>query len=75
MRLAVINKEKCRPDLCAHECKKYCPIEKKETDSCIVIGEKAVINEDTCIGCKICVKVCPFGAIDIINLPEVYEKN
>ncbi len=75
MKLAVINKEKCKPELCAHECKKFCPIEKKETDSCIVIKEKSVINEDTCIGCKICVKVCPFGAIDIVNLPTVLESD
>src|SRR3989344_2700203 len=73
MKLAVINKGKCKPALCAHECKKFCPVEKKEADSCIVIGEKAVIDENTCIGCKICVKRCPFDAIDIINLPSVSE--
>jgi len=75
MQLAVINKEKCRPTLCGHECKKYCPVEKKEADSCINIDAKAVIDENTCIGCKICVKRCPFGAIDIINLPSVSEKD
>jgi len=75
MRLAIIQKEKCKPLLCAHECKKYCPIEKKETDSCITIQNKAKIDENTCIGCSICVKRCPFGAIEIINLPSVEEKD
>src|SRR3989344_1635247 len=75
MKLAVINREKCKPTLCAHECKKYCPVEKKEADSCIVISGKAEINEDTCIGCKICVARCPFDAIDIVNLPSVSSKD
>jgi len=73
MKLAIINKEKCRPDLCGHECKKKCPVEKKEADSCVTIEGKARIEENTCIGCGICVRVCPFEAIEIINLPGVNE--
>jgi ATP-binding cassette subfamily E protein 1 len=30
----------------------------------------AFISEDLCIGCGICVKKCPFEAIQIINLPR-----
>lgn len=74
MRLAVINKEKCRPDLCAHECMRSCPVNKKG-EECITIDSKAHIDEKLCIGCAICVKRCPFGAIDIINLPSVSEKD
>ena len=75
MKLAVINKEKCRPALCAGECKKFCPVEKKETDSCITISNKAKIDENSCIGCSICVKRCPFDAIEIINLPSVSDSD
>ncbi|MFH1452071.1 MAG: ribosome biogenesis/translation initiation ATPase RLI [archaeon] len=75
VRLAIIHKEKCKPTACGHECKKYCPVEKKESDSCVVITDKSLIDETTCIGCRICQKRCPFGAIDIINLPSVSNKN
>ncbi len=78
MRLAIINKEKCRPTLCGHECQKACPINKKGVE-CVTIppGEngKAIIDEKTCIGCTLCAKRCPFGAIDIINLPTVKEED
>jgi ATP-binding cassette subfamily E protein 1 len=40
---------------------------------CIVLNEetaKAQIDEDICNGCGICVKVCPFDAITIVNLAE-----
>lgn len=73
MKLAIIHKEKCKPTVCGQECKKYCPVEKKEADSCVTIAGKAAIDENTCIGCAICVKRCPFEAIDIINLPSVSE--
>ncbi|MFH0808807.1 MAG: ribosome biogenesis/translation initiation ATPase RLI [archaeon] len=75
MKLAIVDREKCRPEVCGRECKKYCPVEKQEVDSCIVIGEKCVIDENACVGCAICVKRCPFGAIDIVNLPSVSEKD
>jgi len=88
MRLAIVHKEKCKPAACGLECKKYCPVEKKELDSCVRVRarrqmtddglqeggwEGARIDEGSCVGCAICVKRCPFGAIDIVNLPSVSE--
>lgn len=74
VRLAIIKKEKCKPLLCAKECMKCCPINKKG-EECITIAEKASIDEKLCIGCAICVKRCPFEAIEIVNLPAVKEEN
>lgn len=39
------------------------------------IKEIAVIHEQLCIGCSACVKVCPFNAIKIINLPTNLESD
>ena len=75
MKLAIVHKDKCKPEICGHECKKYCPVEKKEADSCVEIKGTCNIDETTCVGCAICVKRCPFGAIDIVNLPSVSEKD
>lgn len=35
----------------------------------------AFISEELCIGCGICVKKCPFVAINVINLPTNLEKD
>ncbi|MEI6058201.1 MAG: ribosome biogenesis/translation initiation ATPase RLI [archaeon] len=75
MRIAILQKEKCKPTACGHECKKVCPVEKKELDSCVIIKAKASIDEKTCVGCAICEKRCPFDAIRIVNLPSVCEDN
>ncbi len=69
-RVAVLDKEICQPKKCGLECIKYCPVNKSGAE-CIVLNEeskKAQIDEDICNGCGICVKVCPFDAITIVNL-------
>ena len=97
-RLAIIDKDKCKPDKCAKECIKGCPPQRagKQVIEIEDIGKNlpiqtnksdfvrtninstnltdkrkiAKIAENLCIGCNQCVRVCPFNAIRIINLPE-----
>ena len=75
-RIAIVESDKCKPDKCELECKKFCPVNKSQQLNdgkiCIVVTKKdkqATISELLCIGCGICIKKCPFNAIDIINLP------
>ena len=74
-RIAIIRRDKCQPLKCSgtYWCKGACPVNRKG-DDCISKGPdtKVLINEDTCIGCGICVS-CPFDAISIINLPEEFS--
>ena len=76
MRIAVLNKDRCKPKDCNYLCMRVCPVNKTGGE-CIVIGEedrKPVISEKLCTGCGICVSKCPYGAITIINLPEALER-
>lgn len=69
-RIAVIDHDKCYPDKCNWLCQRKCPVNRGGQE-CITqekVKVKALISEELCTGCGICPRVCPFGAITIINL-------
>jgi len=73
MRIAVINKDRCQPRKCAKECEYFCPPVRTGDETVTFPDGKPVITENLCVGCGICVRKCPFGAIQIINLPDELE--
>ena len=75
MRIAVLNSDRCKPKDCGKVCIKYCPVVRTGVD-CIYLKEGMKyphIVEALCTGCGICVKKCPFKALNVVNLPEELE--
>lgn len=71
-RVAVLDQELCQPRKCGLECIIYCPVNKTGGECIIQRPDdgKAVISEELCTGCTICIKKCPFDAIVIVNLAQ-----
>jgi ATP-binding cassette subfamily E protein 1 len=85
VRIAIIDRDRCRPKDCHQECIRFCPIVRAGREIVFIdkTSGKAAIDEDGCIGCGICINKCPFNAIDIVNLVDeprsqfvhIYGKN
>jgi ATP-binding cassette subfamily E protein 1 len=73
LRIAVINRDRCQPKKCVRECEYFCPPVRTGDETITFPDGKPQITENLCVGCGICVRKCPFGAITIINLPDELE--
>lgn len=76
MRVAVLDRERCRPKDCSHECQRFCPRVRTGDETVVFPNgpeKPPVIVESLCSGEAICVKKCPFHVISIVNLPEELE--
>jgi len=76
MRIAVHDKDRCKPKDCNFLCVRMCPVNRTGGE-CITEdpeSKKVRISESLCTGCGICVRRCPYGAIRIINLPEALDE-
>jgi len=76
MRIAVLNKDFCKPNKCSplgkKPCIKYCP-RVRTGDKTIILSpdeKHVIISESLCSGEGICIRKCPFNAISIVNLPD-----
>ncbi|MEM1546088.1 MAG: ribosome biogenesis/translation initiation ATPase RLI [Candidatus Methanomethylicia archaeon] len=77
MRIAVLDRYLCKPKDCGTPCIKFCPKNRAGVKT-IFIDEsinKPRIIESLCVGCGICIKKCPFKALEVVNLPEELEEN
>jgi len=73
VRIAIINRDRCQPRKCSKECEYFCPPVRTGDETIIFEDGKPLITENLCVGCGICVRKCPFKAINITNLPEEME--
>jgi len=72
-RVAVLDADKCRPKRCDTVCRRFCPMVRSHKEAIRFEHGRAVIVENLCSGCGICIKKCPFHAISIVNLPDELE--
>jgi len=73
VRIAIINRDRCQPRKCSKECEYFCPPVRTGDETIVFVDGKPLITENLCVGCGICVRKCPFKAINITNLPEEME--
>ncbi|MHA1785405.1 MAG: ribosome biogenesis/translation initiation ATPase RLI [Candidatus Helarchaeota archaeon] len=77
MRIAILNRDRCKPKDCAPSiksvpCIRGCPLVRSGAEAIIFEKEDKFprVIETVCTGCAICVKKCPFKALSITNVAE-----
>jgi ATP-binding cassette subfamily E protein 1 len=79
LRIAVINRERCKPKDCATSPNKPCIVHCPRVrcgDETIALHDDGFpyLTESLCSGCGICVKKCLFGCYQIVNVPDMLGK-
>lgn len=74
-RIAILDRERCRPKDCDKVCIRFCPLVRSKVEAIKIEpgNEKPTLFEGLCTGCGICIRKCPFKAISVINLPSEVE--
>jgi len=74
-RIAVVDNEKLKDKQKNLHIQSLCPVNRSGVE-CIIVEKNGFlrIDENTCIGCGICVKPGN-GAIKIVNLPEILDRS
>jgi ATP-binding cassette, sub-family E, member 1 len=72
LRVATLDKEHCKPSDCGTPCYRFCPevLNRRYAIKFLAGEKKPIIDEALCTGCGICIKKCPFDAINIVKLPQ-----
>jgi len=73
VRIAVLDSDRCKPKRCDRVCYKFCPKVRSKIEAIFFEEGRPRVVEALCVGCGICVKKCPFGALSIVNLPDELE--
>jgi ATP-binding cassette subfamily E protein 1 len=75
-RIVVLDADFCKPGECSKECIRFCPIVRTGAEAIKYEPgmDRPLVAENLCTGCGICVKKCPFGALNIVNLPDELEE-
>ncbi len=69
---AIVDRDKCHPNKCGHECIKYDPLNRSGGEGFHIgpSGKSEIAEEVVTEMHKVSAKMCPFGAIRIVRLPE-----